>query len=179
MPVLRHSSRLWLNPEPLSPGTARSGPGVQLDRATPGLHVPLEGGAQGRAEQQNKKKEGEVSVLWIRSIPLQVFPHPGDPDSEPDSAERGGPIHQDPLGLCRCPGSDATPSDALPETGPGPGILPAAGHCPLLSVVSMPLAALCPYPRLLPLSASQPPNLDPFPGFPGPTLLSRHTCPSP
>lgn len=110
---------------------------------------------------------------------MQVFPDPGDLDSEPDTPERGGPIHQDPLGLCRCPGSEAAPSDALPETGPGPGILPAAGHHPLLSVVSMPLAALCPHPRLLPLSASQPPNLDPFPGFPGPTLFSRHTCPSP
>ena len=53
MPLPRHSSRLWLNPEPLSPGTARSGPGVQLDRTTPGLHIPLDGGAQGRAEQRS------------------------------------------------------------------------------------------------------------------------------
>lgn len=170
--------RLWLNPGPLSPGTARSGPGIQLDRATPGLHISLDGGAQGRAEQQ-EKKGGGVSVLWIRSIPLQVFPDPGDPDCEPDTPERGGPIHQGPLCLCRCSGSDAAPSDALPETGPGPGILPAAGHHPLLSVVSMPLAALCPHPRLLPLSVSQPRNLDPFTGFPGATLLSRHTCPCP
>ena len=110
---------------------------------------------------------------------MQVFPDPGDPDCEPDTPERGGPTHQGPLGLCRCPGSDATPSDALPETGPGPRILPAAGHHPLLSVVSIPLAAFCPHPRFLPLSVSQPPNLDPFAGFPGPTLLSRHTCPCP
>ena len=43
VPLPRHSSRLWLNPEPLSPGTAKSGPGVQLDRTTPGLHIPLDG----------------------------------------------------------------------------------------------------------------------------------------
>ncbi len=81
---------------------------------------------------------GEGRAARMGSIPLQVFLHPGAPGSEPDSPGRGGRLTK-PVRLPRCPGSEASPSNALPQTGPGPRIQPAVGHCPLVPVVSMPL----------------------------------------
>lgn len=64
-----------------------------------------------------------------------MFLGPGDTGSEPDSPGRGL-THQ---ARSAFPSAQVQRlhSNALPQTGPGPRNLPAVGHCPLLSVVSM------------------------------------------
>lgn len=51
----------WLNPEPLSPGTAQIWAQGPAGQAAPDSTFPLMVVPKGRAEQQNKEKEESVS----------------------------------------------------------------------------------------------------------------------
>lgn len=153
---LGHGCRLRVSNEPLSPGqlarTAPSGPRVQQDEKMTWNPQSPGGAARGRAGQQgwgNYPPDKEHSFAGL----------PRTPKTQAQSLtapERGGRIRQVTPRLCRCSGSDAAPRDALPQTSPGPGVRPAGGRGPLLSVVSMPRGALRPHPTPPSLSISTP-----------------------
>lgn len=130
MPLPRHCCKL-----PLSPELGELAPEPQ-ERDLGGPHSPS-GAAQGRAGQQGWGHCPLGKRHFSAGVPLT------DTGSERRLIPQGRPARS------RCTGSGASPSHALPHTGPGAGVLPAGGHSPLRSVVSMRPGALQLHPKLL------------------------------